>query len=243
MIKSAILTFTLFSVAAATAASDSLSSNTFVEFTQDERGTPMAHVSITASDLFSNVPHPLSGFDINVGYTNYNKTLFQKVADDLAAHEKSSLLDKVATVLSVLYNKEYRHGIDPHMDEDYDRLSSTVRPENYSIGMRANPYITWATNHVIKLTTCAAFLSCISGTNCSFFVTINQAPRSRCESQGGQNCCMSWANYDVKAGFFKATWTTCYNSRPNDTESCEGYDNGSGNGGDVCFSDRASGCT
>jgi len=240
--KSAVLTFAILSVAASTAAA--LTDNQFVKFIQDERGTPMAHVSVAMSDLFSDVTSPLSGFDLDVGYTNYNTTLFQKIADDLAAHKNNSLLDKLAAVVSVLYGKEYRQGIDPEMDEDFHRLNSTVHPGNYnSLDTRANAYVTWATSHAINLGTCAAFLSCISGTTCSFFVTIGKAPRSRCESQGGQNCCMSWADYNVQAGFFKVTWTTCYNSRPADNESCEGHDNGSGNGGDVCFSNRSTGCT
>ncbi|KAI6080624.1 hypothetical protein F4821DRAFT_265713 [Hypoxylon rubiginosum] len=39
----------------------------------------------------------------------------------------------------------------------------------------------------------------------------------------------------------KLFMTTYWNSAPN-KESCEGHDTGSGNGGDVCCSDRATGC-
>ncbi|KAI1503543.1 hypothetical protein F5X99DRAFT_425391 [Biscogniauxia marginata] len=129
------------------------------------------------------------------------------------------------------------------MAEDYGRLLQMAHPETSSaLIARNDPYFTWDHHHVISMTTCAAFPSCVSGTTCGLYVTIGQAPRSRCEVQGGYNCCMSWVNYDVRAGFFFTPWTTCYKNRDSDFESCEGHDSGSGNGGDVCFSDRAKCC-
>lgn len=61
----------------------------------------------------------------------------------------------------------------------------------------------WARRRAIALTTCSALPSCISGATCSFYVTVNKAPRSRCETQGGENCCMSWSDYQLQAGFFR----------------------------------------
>jgi hypothetical protein len=223
-------------------ASAATTGNKFVKYTHDERGTPMAHVTIDAAKLFPGAATDLSGFNVDVGYTNYNVTLFDKVAHDLEdAHASPDA--KVAAVVSALYGKEYRTGASADHDEDHHRLAVMANPSAHGALDERDSYVAWAAGHAINLVTCAGFLSCISGASCNFYVTVNQAPRSRCENQGGENCCMSWANYDVKAGFFKATWTTCYSSRPSDTDSCEGYDNGGGNGGDVCFSNRATGCT
>ncbi|KAI4859328.1 hypothetical protein F4820DRAFT_174130 [Hypoxylon rubiginosum] len=228
-------------LAALGAASAAVADNDFVVFTADERGAPMAHVTIDAALVFPGTPADLSGFSIDAGYTNYNESFFHKVADDLEA--SSTLEAKVVAVVAALHGKEYLDS-DSDMLENYNRLLQMAHPGTAAaLIARNNPYFTWAKSHVIALTTCAGFLSCVSGSSCNFYVTVNKAPRSRCENQGGENCCMSWANYDVKAGFFKATWTTCYNSAPDNNESCEGHDNGSGNNGDVCFSDRASGCT
>ncbi|KAI1777838.1 hypothetical protein F4818DRAFT_439160 [Hypoxylon cercidicola] len=223
------------------ATSAAVADSDFIIFTADERGTPMAHVTIDAAKLFPDTPADLSGFSIDAGYTNYNETFFHKMADDLVA--SSTLEVKVSAVVSVLHGKEYLDS-DSDMLENYSRLLQMAHPDTAkALIARNNPYFTWAKSHVISLTTCAGFLSCVSGSSCHFYVTVNKAPRSRCEVQGGENCCMSWANYDVKAGFFQATWSTCYNSAPDNKESCEGHDNNSGAGGDVCFSDRAKGCT
>jgi hypothetical protein len=215
--------------------------NDFVRFTHDERGAPMAHVTVDMAKLFPNSTADLSGFNLDVGYTNYNTTLFQQVANDLG-NAGASPETKVAAAVSVLHGKEYRKGADDNYDEDFLRLSTMAAPELQG-DLAKRQYIAWAAGHAINLVTCSAFLSCISGSTCGFYVTVGQAPRSRCESQGGENCCMSWSTYQVKVGFFQQTWTTCYNSRPGNEESCEGYDNGSGQGGDVCFSNRANGCT
>jgi hypothetical protein len=233
---------TLAVVGAAAVTSAATTGNKFVKFTHDERGTPMAHVTVDASKMFPGAAADLSGFSLDVGYTNYNVTLFDKLAHDLEnAHSTPAI--KVAAVVSALYGQEYRTGFSAEHDEDHHRLSVMANPSAHGSLAERQSYVAWASGHAINLVTCAGFLSCISGTTCNFYVTINQAPRSRCENQGGQNCCLSWANYDVKAGFFKATWTTCYNSRPSDTDSCEGYDNGGGNNGDVCYSNRSTGCT
>jgi hypothetical protein len=223
-----------------------ITGNKFVKYTHDERGTPMAHVIIDMATLFPGTAGDLSGFNVDVGYTNYNATLFDKIAHDLADADAAPAI-KVAAAVSVLHGTEHRPGVSAQQDEDHYRLLSLVDPVAYTMALGAHQprsaYVQWATSHAISLVTCAGFLSCVSGTTCSFYVTINKAPRSRCESQGGQNCCLSWSTYNVKAGFFQATWTACYDSRPGDTESCEGHDNDSGEGGDVCYSNRATGCT
>jgi hypothetical protein len=212
----------------------------YVRFTQDERGTPMVHVIVDMARLFPSSLADLSGFNLDVGYTNYNTTLFQQVADDFG-NTAASPDTKVVAAVSVLHGKEYRKGVDAYQDEDFNRLSALVNPGVYS-DLIQRQHFTWATDYAINLVSCSAFLSCISGTTCGFDLTVDSAPRSRCESQGEQNCCISWSTYDVKADFFEYAWITCYYSRPGDVDSCEGHDDGSGQGGDVCFSNRANGC-
>ncbi|KAI0555773.1 hypothetical protein F4679DRAFT_577897 [Xylaria curta] len=213
----------------------------FVIFDSDELGSPMAIVTIDAPKVFPDSPANLTGFNIEAGYTNYNETFFHNMANDLSP--AAPLETRVGAVVGALYGKEYVES-EPDMAEDFHRLFQMAHPVTaMDLIPSRNAYWTWSKNNAVSLAVCAGFMSCISGYTCNFYVTINQAPRSRCEVQGGQNCCMTWANYNVKAGFFSITWAQCYNSRPDDNESCEGHDNGSGNGGDVCFSNRADGCT
>jgi hypothetical protein len=45
----------------------------------------MAHVAIDAASVFPDTPANLSGFNIDVGYTNCNESFFHKLADDLSS--------------------------------------------------------------------------------------------------------------------------------------------------------------
>ncbi|KAJ7893559.1 hypothetical protein B0H13DRAFT_2339595 [Mycena leptocephala] len=131
------------------------------------------------------------------------------------------------------------------MVNDMQALLDTVAGETTStaVDKRDSQFIV-STSHIVVWHTCAAFFSCVSGATCSFNLQIGQAPRSQCQNQGGQNCCISWSTYNVQAGFFSTTWTTC-NQEVNDdgdsSASCEGKS--STQGGDVCLSNRATGCT
>ncbi|KAK7979664.1 Twin-arginine translocation pathway signal [Apiospora arundinis] len=173
----ALVTF-LVAVTASTA------NNEYLNFGSDETGSPMVHVTIDADKVFADTPANLTGFNIDTGYTNYNETFFHKLAEDLSTRN-GTLETKVGAVVSALYGKEYTDS-EAEMHEDYDRLFQMAHPASaQALISRNNPFYTWSKGHLIKLTTCAGFLSCISGTTCTFYVTINKAPRSRCENQGG----------------------------------------------------------
>jgi hypothetical protein len=229
----------LAAVSAASFTSAATTGNNFVKYTHDERGTPMAHVTIDVAKMFPGAAADLSGFNLDVGYTNYNVTLFDKIAHDLAnAH--ASPATRIAAVVSTLYGKEYRAGVSADYDEDHHRLTVMASSaEHGDLGER-DAYAVWSGSNAINLSTCGNYLGCISGATCPFYVAPSQAPRSRCENQSGQNCCLSWANYNVQAFFFAQAWNLCNNGLSN---SCEAHDNGAGGGGDVCFSNRATGCT
>jgi hypothetical protein len=108
---------------AAVVTSAATTGNKFVKLTHDERGTPMAHVTIDASKMFPGAAADLSGFSLDVGYTNYNVTLFDKLAHDLEnAHSTPAI--KVAAVVSALYGQEYRTGFSAEHDEDHHRSPS-----------------------------------------------------------------------------------------------------------------------
>jgi hypothetical protein len=142
---------------------------------------------------------------------------------------------KVVAAVSVLHGKEYWKGADAYQDEDFNRLFALVNPGVHSDLVQRQQF-TWAADYAINLVSCSAFLSCISGTTCGFDLTVDSVPRSRCESQGVH------VVVDV-LDFFEYAWITCYYSRSGDIDSCEGHDEGSCQGGDVCFSNGANGCT
>lgn len=236
--KSFAYTITLFG--AIYAVSAAATSTEFVRFTSDERGTPMAHVVVHMENVFPGTSSDLAGFDLDVGYTNYNKTLFEKISSDLS-NATSSYECKVAAIISALHGKEFEYGTHPEADEDYHRLSDITHP--HALKSRNSPYWTWSDSYVISLPICDNYFNCITGVQCPFYVTIDKAPRSRCETQDGQNCCLSWSSYNVVASFFPTAWTTCYDLRSADNMSCQAHDNDSGEGGDICFSSKNNNCT
>ncbi|KAJ7845668.1 hypothetical protein B0H13DRAFT_2363490 [Mycena leptocephala] len=143
----------------------------------------------------------------------------------LDPHSGATDEDKAKTLMSVAFAKPFDPS-DKDMVDDMQALLDTVAGETTStaVDKRDSQFIV-STSHIVVWHACAAFFSCVSGATCSFNLQIGQAPRSQCQNQGGQNCCISWSTYNVQAGFFSTTWTTC-NQEVNDdgdsSASCEG---------------------
>ncbi|TRX94629.1 hypothetical protein FHL15_004401 [Xylaria flabelliformis] len=91
----------------------------FIIFNSDELGSPMAVITIDASKVFLDSPANLSGFNIEAGYTNYNKTVFHNLAKDLSPD--IPLETRVGAVVGALHGKEYVES-EPDMAEDFHRL-------------------------------------------------------------------------------------------------------------------------
>lgn len=98
----------------------------------------MAHVAVSIAQLFPGVPTNLTGFDVDVGYTNYNATLFEEIANDLG-NANGSLESKAGAVVSAPYGKEFVSGADSEMDEDYGRLTAVVTVHPNSLQARNSP--------------------------------------------------------------------------------------------------------
>ncbi len=135
---------------------------------------------------------------------------------------------------------------DPDMTEDVNSLLAAINGNVTVVQKRqAGSHFKIAAAHAVAWQTCSHLFACLSGDTCSFSVAIGQAPRSQCQAQGTSTCCISWSNYNVRAGFFSTTWTTCNDevtAQKRSLASCEGYGS-SAQGGDVCLSNRANGCT
>jgi hypothetical protein len=196
-----------------------------------------------AADYFPHVVGDLSPWDISTRFTGYNSTM-ESWLTSLDPHSGATDEDKAKTLMSVAFAKPFDPS-DKDMVDDMQALLDTVagRTTSRAVAERDSQFVVSA-SHVVLWHACAAFFSCVSGTTCSFNLQIGQAPRSQCQSQGGQNCCISWSTYNVQAGFFSTTWTTCNQEVSDDGDSsasCEGKS--STQGGDVCLSNRATGCT
>ena len=134
---------------------------------------------------------------------------------------------------------------DPDMTADVNAMLATIAGNATALRKRDGSSFQVATAHAVKWASCAGVLSCVSGTTCSFSLNVGQAPRSQCQSKGGQSCCISWSDHSIRAGFFSATWTNCNSevkAQGKTSASCEGYGSAA-QGGDVCLSSRADGCT
>ena len=196
-----------------------------------------------ASDHFPDAIGDLSAFDVDVKYTGYDDATQEWLASlDPASgttdEEKARILTEAA------YAKPFDEN-DPDMTADVDAMLATIAGNTTALDRRDGSTFRTSAAHAIVWTSCSAFFACVSGTTCNFSIDVGKAPRSQCQSQGGQNCCISWSSYNVKVGFFSRTWTNC-NEEVKDAgiskASCEGY-GGSAQGGDACLSNRASGCT
>ncbi|KAH6885197.1 hypothetical protein B0T10DRAFT_492169 [Thelonectria olida] len=203
-------------------------------------------VTHNAVDYFPHATGDLSPWDIAVRFTGYNSTMEEWLTSldpSFGANDE----EKAKILVSAAYVKPFDKN-DPDMVGEVEALLGAVAGETTEdvakrIEKRNTQYIV-SLSHVVVWHACEAFFSCVSGATCSFSIDVGKAPRSQCQSQGGQNCCISWSTYKVQAGFFSRTWTNCdvdVQNSGHSSASCEGKSDSTG--GDVCLSNRASGCT
>ena len=200
-------------------------------------------VTHVASDHFPHAKGDLSPFDVDVKYIGYNASI-QSWLTGLNPASGTSDKEKAKMMTEAAYAKPFDAN-DPDMTADVNSLLATIAGNATTLKKRDGSAFQVASAHAVKWATCAGVLSCISGNSCSFSLDIGKAPRSHCQQQGSSNCCVSWSNYNVRAGFFSTTWTSCNDevkAQKKDTASCEGYGSSS-QGGDVCLSNRSTGCT
>lgn len=206
-----------------------------------------------ASDYFPDAKGDLSPFDVHVQYAGYDATT-RSWLTGLDPASGTSDKEKAIMMTEAAYAKPFNAN-DPDMSEDVSYLLAAVAGNSTVVERSENSIFSLSNSHTINWNACAVFLSCASGATCGVEINPGQAPRSHCESHGGSNCCLSWSSYKVRVGFFSTSWTTCNNEveaaneklkqrspADNGYYSCEGY-GGDAQGGDVCFSNRATGCT
>jgi hypothetical protein len=204
-----------------------------------QKGFIINHV---ASDYFPHSKSDLSAFDVDVRYVGYTPAT-ESWLTALNPHSGTSDEDKARMLTEAAYAKKYDDN-DVDMANDVQALLAHVAGNSTSTIEKRSSFATSAA-HAVIWEACKGFFACIAGETCSFNQDIGKAPRSHCESHGGSNCCISWSTYNVRAGFFATTWTTCneeVKAEGKTSASCEGYGS-SDQGGDVCLSNRASGCT
>lgn len=199
-----------------------------------------------AIDYFPHALSDISKWDLAVHYTGYGaekEAWLQSLDPSTGADDR----EKAAILVAATYAKEFSEH-DEDMVADRDALilaikGQSVAPAKSLLDKRFTQYIV-SHSHVVVWHACKAFFACVSGTTCQFTIDVGKAPRSKCQEQGGQSCCISWSTYKVQAGFFSRTWTNCdadVNNEHTDSASCEGKSDSTG--GDVCLSNRADGCT
>ena len=198
-----------------------------------------------ASDYFPNAKGDLSLFDVDVQFTGFNGST-KSWLTSLDPASGSSDEEKAELITAAAYAKPF-NAHDPDMVEDVNALLAAVAGNTTTAVQKrtGTSLFKVASAHAVVWHTCSAFFACVSGTTCSYSVAIGQAPRSQCQVQGTSTCCISWSNYNVQAGFFSTTWTTCnaeVEAQGDTSASCEGVGS-SAQGGDVCLSNRATGCT
>ncbi|KAJ5604184.1 hypothetical protein N7537_007140 [Penicillium hordei] len=200
-------------------------------------------VTHRASDLFPNFKGDLSHFDVDVEYVDYPA----ETRSWLAALDPSMANtddEKAVFLTEAAYAKKFDTN-DPDMVEDVHDILVALGGNSTAIEKRNGSRFTLSGRHSINWSACAGLLSCASGTTCRFKLDVGKAPRSHCESHGGSNCCISWSTYHVRAFFFSTTWTSCNSevvAEDKSSASCQGHGS-SAQGGDVCLSNRANGCT
>lgn len=202
-------------------------------------------INHVAADYFPYSKADLSAFDVDVRFVGYSAAT-EAWLSSLDPHSASSDEEKARMLTEAAYAKKYDDN-DPDMADDVASLlahvAGNVTVANKGIEKRSSFKTSAA--HAVLWSACGTVFSCISGTTCTFDQQIGKAPRSHCEQQGGASCCVSWSTYTVRAGFFSSTWTACnqeVQAEQKRSASCEGYGTGD-QGGDVCLSNRASGCT
>ncbi|CEJ79820.1 hypothetical protein VHEMI00037 [[Torrubiella] hemipterigena] len=189
----------------------------------------------------------LTKWDVFTHYTGYDAET-ESWLQSLDPSSGKDDREKAAILVEAAYAKKFSE-TDDDMVYDRDHLVAAVkgmsmpRGEDHPLDRRYSQYII-SHAHVVVWHACSAFFSCVSGASCQFSIDVGKAPRSKCQNQGGQNCCISWSTYKVQAGFFSRTWTNCdaeVENEHDNSASCEGKSDNSG--GDVCLSNRGSGCT
>ncbi|KAF8212924.1 hypothetical protein K438DRAFT_1416830, partial [Mycena galopus ATCC 62051] len=187
-------------------------------------------VTHKAADYFPHAVGDLSAWEISTRFTGYNSTMESWLAS-LNPHSGATDQDKAKTLMSVAFAKPFDPS-DKDMVNDMQGLLDTVAGKTTSTAVdKRNSQFVVSASHIVLWHACAAFFSCVSGATCSFNLQIGQAPRSQCQSQGGQNCCISWSTYNVQAGFFSTTWNTCNQEVSDDGDtsaSCEGKSSAQG---------------
>lgn len=200
-------------------------------------------ITHVASDYFPNAKSDLSRFDVDVRFVGYDATTHSWLTG-LDPASGGSDEEKAKMITAAAYAKPFDAN-DPDMTEDVNSLLGAINGNVTAVQKRDGSSFRVAASHAVAWGTCGAVFSCLSGTTCTFSIAIGQAPRSQCQAQGKSTCCISWSDYNVRAGFFSTTWTTCnaeVNAQKRSLASCEGYGS-SAQGGDVCLSNRANGCT
>lgn len=199
-------------------------------------------ITHVASDYFPNAKGDLKKFDVDVQYIGYSAKT-QSWLTSLDPSAGSTDKEKAMMLTEAAYAKPY--------DENDADMAADVQAMLDAVAGMATPSIEKRSSfsldagHAIHWASCAGVFSCLSGTTCAFNLDVGKAPRSACQSQGGSNCCISWSNYNVRVGFFTTTWTSCNSevqAEQKSDVSCEGHGS-DGQGGDVCLSNRANGCT
>ena len=200
-------------------------------------------ITHVASSYFPNAKSDLSAFDVDVQFVGFNATT-QSWLTGLDPASGSTDEEKAMLITAAAYAKPFDAN-DPDMTEDVNALLAAIDGKTTAVQKRDGSAFKTASAHAVAWSACGAFFSCLSGTTCTFSLDVGKAPRSQCQAQGSSACCISWSNYNVRAGFFSTTWTTCnaeVTAQGQSSASCEGYGS-SAQGGDVCLSNRATGCT
>ena len=194
-----------------------------------------------ASDYFPNAKGDLSAFDVHAKFVGYDGTT-QSWLTTLNPASENSDEAKARMMTAAAYAKPFDDN-DQDMTKDVNSLLAAIAGNSSALLQKRSTFQV-SDDHTINWATCTNSLSCNSGATCEFTIDIANDPRSLCQPQSGENCCISWSTYTVNADFFQTTWNTCNNlvtTGQQTDASCEGY--GSDQGGDVCLSDRATGCT
>ncbi|CAG7939552.1 unnamed protein product [Penicillium salamii] len=200
-------------------------------------------VTHKASDYFPHSKSDLSDFDIDVEFVGYPEATASWLIS-LDPHTGATDEDKARILTEVMYAKKYDEK-DIDMSENVDSLLAHIAGHTDTKVPAKRPTFQTDSRNAVKWSECSPYFTCISGTSCNFFLKVRKAPRNRCESRGGQNCCLSWSNYHVHAGFFPFTFSVCdakIRMQGITYASCVGMGDDE-QGGDVCFSNRARHCT
>ena len=200
-------------------------------------------VKHTASDYFPNAKGDLSPFDVHAQFVGYNAST-QSWLNGLNPASGNSDKDKAKMMTEIAYAKPFDDN-DQDMTGDVNSLLAAIAGNSTALQRRQASGFQVSTSHAVTWASCADVFSCLSGTRCPFILAVAGDPRSQCVSQGDSNCCISWSDINVKVGFFNSTWINCNDevtTQGFSQASCQGYGSYS-QGGDVCLSNRATGCT